>query len=169
MADLKQVLSEEIRRLARKEVKAAVVPLLQSISVLRKQCAELKKLCAEREKGAAPVTEAKAATQEAAKSSVKIRINGKMIRALRKKLELTQGELARCIGCNLVSVSHWELEKATPRMEQKMKLAALRGMSRKERKELFAKAGIAERKSEKTAPAPAVATTEVPVAPASLE
>ena len=37
MPDLKQVLNDEIRRLARKEVKLAVQPLQANVAVLRKQ------------------------------------------------------------------------------------------------------------------------------------
>ena len=40
--DIKQALYDEIRRLARKEIKAALTPALETISILRKQVAEQK-------------------------------------------------------------------------------------------------------------------------------
>ena len=42
MADIKQLLNDEIRRLARKEVKAAVVPLQQIVSAQKKVIADKK-------------------------------------------------------------------------------------------------------------------------------
>ena len=52
MSDLKQVLSDEIRRLARKEIKQAVQPLQATIVSLRRQISELKKLYSEANKKA---------------------------------------------------------------------------------------------------------------------
>ena len=43
MADFKQLMSEEIRRLARKEVRAALAPMTEAISALKHQVAEQKK------------------------------------------------------------------------------------------------------------------------------
>ena len=43
MPDLKSLLNDEIRRLARKEVKIAMEPVLENIANLKKLCAEQKK------------------------------------------------------------------------------------------------------------------------------
>ena len=39
MADFKQLMSEEIRRLARKEVRAALAPMAETVAALKKQIA----------------------------------------------------------------------------------------------------------------------------------
>ena len=57
--DIKQALFDEIRRLARKEIKAALIPLQNTISSLKKQVAEQKKLKAETDKETA-ITNAQA-------------------------------------------------------------------------------------------------------------
>ena len=43
MADIKQVFSDEVRRLARKEVKLAVVPLLKLVAEQKQLIRELKR------------------------------------------------------------------------------------------------------------------------------
>ena len=42
MADFKQLMSEEVRRLARKELRVALAPMAEAVSALKKQVAELK-------------------------------------------------------------------------------------------------------------------------------
>ena len=63
MSDLKQVLSDEIRRLARKEIKQAVQPLQATIVSLRRQISELKKLYSEANKKAENYQKQAAAAQ----------------------------------------------------------------------------------------------------------
>ena len=63
MSDLKQVLSDEIRRLARKEIKQAVQPLQATIVSLRRQISELKKLYNEANKKAENYQKQAAAAQ----------------------------------------------------------------------------------------------------------
>ena len=58
MPDVKSVLSEEIRRLARKEVKAAVAPLQETVSTLKKVVAEQRRQLAALQKLVAPQQEA---------------------------------------------------------------------------------------------------------------
>ena len=137
MSDLKQVLSDEIRRLARKEVKAAVVPLQQIVSAQKKVIADLAKRIKELEAAAPqPAVCETPVADSAADSSVKFRISPDGIRKLREKRGLTQLQLAQLLDVNQFTISNWEQGKNKPRRGQKEALAQLRKMGKREFKAL---------------------------------
>ena len=129
MADIKNVLFDEIRRLARKEVKAAVAPLQSKISELRKAVAALS-----RELKVSASEKPKAGNLEAAaeKPSKKFRFNAASVKKLRAKFGLSQAEFAKLAGVSMLTVSCWELGKTTPRARAKARLAELRSMGKRE-------------------------------------
>ena len=139
MPDVKQVLQDEIRRLAKKEVKQSVLPLVKTLGELKRKIAQLEKaLNASEKKNAAPAAEKTAAAPAGKETLVpekKNRFNGKRIVRLRKRLHLSQAELAEMVGVNMFSVSHWELGKNIPRQAQQEKLALISAMPRKELRE----------------------------------
>ena len=155
MADFKQLMSEEIRRLARKEVRAALAPMAETISALKHQIAEQKKQIAILTK-AMPAPEEKAAPLAAAiakPSDKKVRINAAGIIRLRGKLGVTQSELAKLLNVAMHTVSVWEQGRRIPRGAHKAQLAALRTAGKREVKRLLAEA----KKAEAKAAAPAAA------------
>ena len=132
MPDVKSVLSEEIRRLARKEVKAAVAPLQENITALKKIVAEQRRqLTALQKVITPPQPPAENGTAEQPAEAKKIRLNAAGIARLRRKLKLTQGELSALLDVSLSTISHWELGRCTPRAEQKRKLAELRHVGKR--------------------------------------
>lgn len=141
MPDVKQVLQDEIKRLAKKEVKQSVLPLIRTIGELKRKIALLEKALNASEKKNAILTAEKVVpaavnTEETAdKKGKKNRFNGKRIIRLRKRLHLSQAELAEMVGVNMFSVSHWELGKNIPRQAQQEKLALIRSMPKKELRE----------------------------------
>ncbi len=72
----------------------------------------------------------------------KVRISTESIIKLRRKLGLTQAQLATLLGVSNFSVSHWELGKTSPRDAFKGKIAALRDMGKRELKRLLKEKGI---------------------------
>ena len=116
MADIKNVLFDEIRRLARKEVKAAVAPLQSKVSELRKAVAalsrELKVSVSEKPKALEPEAGAEASAE---KPSKKFRFNAASVKKLRAKFGLSQAEFAKLVGVSMLTVSCWELGKTSPR------------------------------------------------------
>lgn len=50
---------------------------------------------------------------------------GKMIKALREKMTLSQAELAKALGVSYASVNRWETGKHEPTIKIKRKLKAL--------------------------------------------
>lgn len=141
MPDIKAVLSEEIRRLAKKEVKAAVLPLSKIISEQRHAISELKKRIAELEKSCAAskkVAAADAAVSTPAADDKKLRLNAAGIARIRKKLKLTQSEFAKLLGVSAHSVFIWEKGDVSPRQDTKAAICALRTVGKREIKRRLA-------------------------------
>jgi len=140
--DIKQVLNDEIRRLARKEIKAALTPLLDNVSALKKQVAEQKRQIAALEKRcAAPAAESVAAPANADKDEKQLRLNAAGILRLRTKLGLTQSEFAKVLGVAMHTVSVWEQGIRTPRRAHKARICALRGIGKRELKKMLEQNG----------------------------
>lgn len=143
MPDIKQVLSEEIRRLAKKELKAAIAPLQSQLAALKKTVAEqsrrlqaLERCCPAAEPAAPPAV--KQGAPEAAAEAKVPRITAERIVKLRQKLGLTQAQFAALLGVNQFTASRWELGRNRPREAQKRKICALRDMGKIELKKLMA-------------------------------
>lgn len=150
MPDIKQVLNEEIRRLARKELKSVLPLFAKQISEQRKQISELKKQIAALEKRlpekkvAAPV--AIAAEPEDIK---KLRLNAAGIVKIRTKLGISQGKFAELLGVSGHTVSLWEIGKISPRANAKAAICALRTVGKRElKRRLAALAGETENNQE---------------------
>jgi DNA-binding transcriptional regulator YiaG len=143
MPDIKQVLSEEIRRLARKELKNALQPMAKQIADERKRVSELKKQIADlnkeiaclRKKSACDVENVSAAAEDDNKT---LRLNAAGIVRIRTKLKISQSELARLIGVTQHTVSLWEIGKVSPRANTKSAICALRKVGKRELKKMLA-------------------------------
>ena len=133
MAKLQQVLSEEIRRLSRKEVNGSIKNLRSQIAELRTLVKELNAKVKSLEKlhpevsAVAPMTENEPQTGKKA-----VRVTPERIRKWRRKLGLSQTQYADLLGVNAVSVNHWETGKAVPRIEQKLKISRIRDLGKRE-------------------------------------
>ena len=141
MSDLKQVLNDEIRRLARKEIKLAVQPLQANIVALRRQVSELKKMYSAASKRAENMQ--KKATEQGFVSETedaepKLRLNAAGIVRIRQKLKLTQTEFAKLLDVSMHTVSAWEKGKCAPRAGVKARICALRTVGKKQVKALLA-------------------------------
>jgi DNA-binding transcriptional regulator YiaG len=134
MPDIKNLLNDEIRRLARKEIRIALEPVNAQIAAQKKTISDLKKYIADLEKLLRKSNPAKIAEiEEAAESEDnKIRLNAAGIIRIRKKYKLTQSELARLLDVATHTVSIWELGKSAPRAAMKQKICDLRGLGKRE-------------------------------------
>ena len=138
--DFKQVFADEVRRLARKEIRAASESLYETIASLKKQIAEQKKQIAELSKSCVLKEEKKSPVDELPipKAGKSLRLNNAGIVRLRTKLGLTQSEFARLLGVAMHTVSVWEQGRRAPRAAQKAKICALRNIGKRELKKLLA-------------------------------
>lgn len=170
MADFKQIFADEVRRLARKEVKVALESLTKTIASQRQQIVELRRQVRELEKAAgsaaaAPV--AKVEKAEAEEKKVSRRITGRRIVAMRNKMGLSQAQFAELLGVSLSSIVNWEKDKRTPRASQKEQIAKLRFLGKREMSKRLEVAGMPMKAAARKRKA--VAVKEVEAAPAEVK
>lgn len=155
MPNIMQVLKSEITRLARKEAKQVVAPVKKAsanyrslIASLRKQIAVLQNEVATLKRSAPKAEKALAAAQEPAG---RFWITGKGVKALRKRLGLTQAQLGKLAGVSVPTVVNWESSKGKAPIRLKAAIArlqAIRGMGKKQATEILG-AGKAKREGKK--------------------
>lgn len=143
MPNILSVLKSEISRLARKEAKQVVAPVQKAsanyrglIAGLRKQIASLQGEVAAL-KRAAPKAEKALAAQE---PQGRFWITGKGVKALRKRLGLTQAQFGKLAGVSIPTVFNWEGSKGKAPIRLKAAIArlqAMRGMGKKQAAEIL--------------------------------
>lgn len=135
MINLNTVLNERIARIARKEIKAqtgatrkAAVRYRGDIAALKRQIASLQKTVAfleSREKR-------RLAEQPVPQDVENLRFRADGLKTHRAKLGLSAKDYGALVGVSGLTIYHWESGKARPRREQLAKLAAVRGMGKRE-------------------------------------
>ena len=134
MPDIKNLLNDEIRRLARKEIKIALEPMNNAIANQKKSISDLKKQIVALEKMLRKTNPEKIAEieQSEEKEDAGLRLNAAGIIRIRKKHKLTQAELAKLLNVATHTVSIWELGKSAPRAAMKQKICELRTIGKRE-------------------------------------
>jgi DNA-binding transcriptional regulator YiaG len=141
MGKFEGIIKSEIVRLAKREVRKITLPLgrdLRSlknrVSQIRKTLLSLERLTAEQQKelgkGRVPLE----ASPEEVKGS---RFSPRLIRALRKRLRVTQKEMAILAGVTVGAIYQWEKGIFEPRGKKKAVLVALRKLGRRDAKKLL--------------------------------
>ncbi len=141
MPNLGAVLKDEIRRLARREIRAAITSLKGDNAALKRAVARLKRqtkvlerdsrlLMAAEKRLREKTTKSRAGSEELEK----FRISGKGVRSLRKKMGISQRELAILVGVSGQSVFLWEQKVGALRLrdDSKVALLELRGIGARE-------------------------------------
>ena len=142
MPDVASVLKEEIRRLARKEVKTATSAQAKQIRDLKSVVKELrgqvsglqKRLTAVRTQAAS----VKTSVDDSGEEKKAIRISPASIRNHRKRLKLSQAQLGRLLGVSTTTVVFWESGRSAPRGGNRQALAEMRNLGRKDAEALLA-------------------------------
>ena len=119
MPDFKQTFQEEVRRLARKELKALdekINEQKKTINALQKRVNDLEKKQAVA--AAKPAAAEKAPEAAPAAEGRKVRFSPKSLVKFRKKFAISQKALAALLGVTPFTVSHWEIGKNRPRNVQ---------------------------------------------------
>lgn len=130
MANFATTFKEEIRRLARKEIKDNVGRLQKVQVELRRSVAALKRRIGKLETENRRLARTAAGSQEPASAQPEQKgdraiIRGKAILKLREKLRLTQAEFARLVGVSAQSVYQWERKGGRLRLRSATKAALL--------------------------------------------
>ena len=158
MPNIAKVLKEEIARIARKEVKVAVIKVHKPTVRLKKTVAALKRRLASLERGNKLLEAGMAKLQTAQPAAVaaepapRARITSKGTKSLRRKLRLSQAEFARLIGVSDQTIYNWESKQGALKVREKTRAAllAVRGLGAREAQTRLA-AMRATRKAKKVA------------------
>ena len=141
MPNIANVLKDEIKRLARREINLTITPLKVSNTALKKLVYEHKRRITALEK------ENKGLAKLLSKTSGHVhdnapkleedsfRITGRQVRSLRGRLGISQVQLAKLIGVSVNIVSIWEQKTGCLRLRKPgigKALSDLKGMKRRE-------------------------------------
>jgi len=133
MSSFAASLRGEITRLARKECKLLVEPLLKANSAQRRQIVQLKREIAElRRSSQQALARPQTSSSAAPTSSTKVRFSAAGLKSMRAKLGLSASDFGRLLDASGQSVYNWEAGKSVPRQAQRVKLASLRGLGKRE-------------------------------------
>ncbi len=140
MGKLESMIRDEVMRLARREMRKSFVSLRRDVRSIKGIMSQLRKsvLNLERFKSQEEKQMAQKAVPEVTLEEVKrARFSPRLIQSLRKKLKITQKELALLAGVSVGAVHQWEGGKSEPRAIKKARLLALRKLSRRDVKKLL--------------------------------
>jgi len=138
MPSLNTVLGEEIRRLARKEIRSQVGPTQKIVAKYRGEIADLKRRVADLERRLGFVEKQekkrisagpKAARSAGAKAP---RFSPGWIKKHRKKLGISAADYGQLIGVSPLTVYNWEKGNSSPRMKQLLAWGEIRGLGKRE-------------------------------------
>ncbi|HBA83799.1 MAG TPA: hypothetical protein DCZ95_06880 [Verrucomicrobia bacterium] len=127
MPNILSALKQEIQRLARKEVRAAFLPLKKEIAGLKHTVRELRQQTQLLEKQTRTMskTSGMAPQREDDQEARRVRITSKGMKSLRRKLKLTQAEFAQLLGVSGQSVWQWEKKTGAVRLRNRTRQALM--------------------------------------------
>ena len=147
MGKLEQFFKSEMVRLSKREMNRVWVPVKRDVRSLKRTVSQLRKTIRALEQFAD--RQRKQLAQEEAQLTAppdtvkKSRFSPRLIRALRKRLGLSQRELAILSGVTVGAVHQWETGKFIPKEEKKGVLVALRKLGRREARRLLSSKTVA--------------------------
>ena len=136
MPNLATALKDEIRRLAKKEIKASTRSTRQAVAQYRRDIATLKRLVQVQQKDIAflKAQERKRLNQpRPADEPVEgVRFSARSVRAQRHRLGLSAEDFATLVGVSPMTIYNWEHGKARPKDDRLAAFAALRNVGKRE-------------------------------------
>jgi len=141
MGKVESIIKSEIIRLAKGEMRKVSIPLgrdvrslKNTVSQLRKSVLSLERFAAQKQKELSKREIRLEAPPEEIKQS---RFSPRLLQSLRKRLGITQKELAILAGVSLGAAHLWETGKFRPKENKMGVLVALRKLNRREVRELL--------------------------------
>jgi DNA-binding transcriptional regulator YiaG len=135
MAKFAVAFQEEVRRLARKEVKSLAGPASRAVAQHRREIAQLKRQLRALEKKLSALTTQAPAAASAESPEMEnggARFSARSVRAQRRKTGLSAADYGRLAGVSPLTIYNWESGKSRPRKAQLAALVALRGLGKRE-------------------------------------
>ena len=137
MPNIGNVLKQEIVRLSRRESRSQVDATRKATIRHRREIAALKRDMVQLERQVALLSRRTLGAQAivAADTNGKsARFSAKGLRVHRERLGLSADDFGKLLGVSAQSIYNWEQEKALPRAELRAKVAALRGIGKRDAK-----------------------------------
>lgn len=129
------VLKDEIRRLARKEIRAQTATVKRTSAAHRREIAQLKRQlnAIERRMAQFSATLREGENRPAARESERSpnRFSARSVRAQRRRLRLSAAEYGQLIGVSGQTIYQWEHGNSRPRRSQMAALVAMRSIGRR--------------------------------------
>ena len=135
MPNIAAVLKDEIRRLARKEIREQVGPLKKTVHEQRGTIADLKRQNADLLKRLAFLERREGkrlATPPPASNAADVRFSPKWVAADRKRLGFSAKDYARLVGVSPLTIYNWEKGKSKPQAKQLAAWASVRGIGKRQ-------------------------------------
>jgi DNA-binding transcriptional regulator YiaG len=132
MPNIAGVLKEEIRRLAKKEIKAQVGSTKQAVARYRSDIANLKRVLNQQEREIKLLKKKQGQPEVEEESSESVRFSARSVKAQRSRLGLSAADYGKLVGVSGLTIYNWEHEKARPRKAQLVALVAVRGIGKRE-------------------------------------
>ena len=135
MPNLASALNEQIRRLSRREITSQTKTTRRLTAQYRRDIAALKREMVSLRKKVAflEAQEKRRVAERPAPSEVEgVRFRADGLKSHRAKLGLSAKDYGRLVGVAGLTIYHWEGGKARPRRAQLAKLAAVRGLGKRE-------------------------------------
>jgi DNA-binding transcriptional regulator YiaG len=143
-------LKDEVRRLARKEIKAQTGTQARAVAQYRREIARLKRQQREHEK---KIAHLEAETRKVRNLPPSEELNGstrfsaRSVKAQRSRVGLSAADYAKLVGVSPLTIYNWEHNKSRPRKEQFAALVALRGLGKREAQAKLSVLSVAKKKS----------------------
>jgi len=136
MTTLATALKDEIRRLARKEIKIQTQRMARAVAQYRREIARLKRRQREHERKFAFLQAQTRKTLQsraaAAERNGDARFSARSVKAQRRRTGLSAADYGKLAGVSPLTIYNWEQNKTRPRKEQLAALVALRGLGKRE-------------------------------------
>jgi DNA-binding transcriptional regulator YiaG len=136
MTTLATVLKDEIRRLARKEIRAQTGGTSRAVAQYRREIARLKRQQREQERKIAflegQTRKSLTSPTTASDANGDSRFSARSVRAQRRRSGLSAADYAKLVGVSPLTIYNWEHNKSRPRQSQFAALIALRGLGKRE-------------------------------------
>jgi len=135
MANLASLLNEQIRRLARREIRAQTQKTRRLTAQHRRDLAALKRQVAALARTVAFLErqERRRVASPPAPHEVKgVRFSARSVKAQRARLGLSAKDFSRLVGVSALTVYSWESGKSRPRQKQLAGLAPVRRLGKRE-------------------------------------
>jgi DNA-binding transcriptional regulator YiaG len=134
MPNIAGVLKEEIRRLAKKEIKVQVGKTQKAAAQYRRDIAMLTRQLGQQDREIKLLKkQGQQGQPEAEEDELEgVRFSARSVKAQRSRLGLSAADYGKLVGVSGLTIYNWEQEKARPRKAQLASLVAVRGIGKKE-------------------------------------